>query len=87
MPTAFRPNVRRRVHLKHLDLQTESTTLIETGLRQWFRILARRPSARLSMASTLVDDMWHEFLLHTRDYAASATRHSGSFCTTSLSPG
>ncbi len=53
----FPSSVRRRLHLKHPDLRTESTTLIETALRQWFRILARRPSARLSMPSTLVDDM------------------------------
>lgn len=75
----FPSNVRRRVHLKHPDLRTQSTTLIETALRQWFRILARRPSARLSMPSTLADDMWHEFLLHTRDYAAFCDAAFGQF--------
>jgi hypothetical protein len=75
----FPPSVRRRVQLKHSDLRTESTALVETALRQWFRILARRPSSRLSMPSMLVDDMWHEFLLHTRDYAAFCDAAFGRF--------
>ena len=45
----FPSSVRLRVCLKHPDLRTESTALVETALRQWFRLLARRSSARLSM--------------------------------------
>jgi hypothetical protein len=37
------------------------------------------PSARLSMPSVLVDDMWHKFLLHTRDYAAFCDAAFGRF--------
>lgn len=66
----FPSSVRQRLRLKHRDLGTESAALIEAATRQWFRILAQNPRARLSMPSLLVDDMWHEFLLHTRDYAA-----------------
>ncbi len=66
----FSTSVRQRFRLKHPELRTESTALVETALRQWFRLLARRPSVRLSMPSTVVDDLWHEMLLHTRDYAA-----------------
>lgn len=31
------------------------------------------------MPSTLADDMWHEFLLHTRDYAAFCDAAFGQF--------
>jgi hypothetical protein len=75
----FPSSVCQRVRLKHPDLRVEDTALVETALRQWFRILARRPSARLSMPSMLVDDMWHEFLLHTRDYAAFCDAAVGKF--------
>ncbi|MFN2494560.1 MAG: hypothetical protein ABR608_01430 [Pseudonocardiaceae bacterium] len=75
----FPSSVRQRLRLKHPDLQTESAALVETALRQWFRLLARRPSVRLSMPSVLVDDMWHEFLLHTRDYAAFCDAAFGQF--------
>jgi hypothetical protein len=75
----FPSSVGQRVRLKHPDLQMEDTALVETALRQWFRVLARRPSARLSMPSMLVDDMWHEFLLHTRDYAAFCDAAFGKF--------
>ncbi|MGQ0774844.1 MAG: hypothetical protein ACT4NY_10570 [Pseudonocardiales bacterium] len=40
---------------------------------------ARRPTARLSMPSKLVDDMWHEMVLHTRDYAAFCDTAFGRF--------
>ncbi len=48
-------------------------------MRQWFRILARRPSLRLSMPSASVDEMWHEFLVHTRHYAAFCDAAFGQF--------
>ena len=40
---------------------------------------ARRPKARLSMPSTVVDDLWHEMLLHTRDYAVFCDAAFGRF--------
>jgi hypothetical protein len=75
----FPSGVRQRVRFKHPDLEPEGTALIEKALRQWFRLLARHPSVRLSMPSMLVDDMWHEFLLHTRDYAAFCDAVLGQF--------
>lgn len=75
----FPSGVRQRIRLKHPSLGAESMALVEAGLRQWFRIVARRPTARLSMPSILVDDMWHEFMLHTRDYAAFCDAAFGRF--------
>jgi hypothetical protein len=77
----FPSSVRQRLRRTHPDLDTEGLALIEAATRQWFRILARRPTARLwlSMPSTLADDMWHEFLLHTRDYAVFCDTAFGRF--------
>lgn len=75
----FPSSVRQRMRLKHPDLGIENTALVESALRQWFRILARRPSARPAMPSMSVDDMWHELLLHTRDYAAFCDAAFGHF--------
>jgi hypothetical protein len=74
----FPPSVYQKLRFKHPDLGTESTALIAAATRQWFRILARHPRARLSMPSTAVADMAHEFLSHPRDYVAfcdTAFRH------------
>jgi len=43
--------------------------LVEAAARQWFRVAARHPRAKLSMSSVLVDDLWRELARHTRDYA------------------
>ena len=75
----FSTSMRRRLRLKHPDLGLPSITLIEAATRQWFRLLARRPKARLSMPSRAVDDLWHEMLLHTRDYAAFCDAAIGRF--------
>ena len=75
----FPSSVRQRFRFKYPDLGTNSTELIEAATRQWFRILARHPKTRLSMPSVVVDDMWHELLLHTRDYAAFCNAAFGRF--------
>ncbi|WP_433358353.1 hypothetical protein ACQPYV_16280 [Micromonospora saelicesensis] len=60
-----------RQHLRNLypHLSDDDLVLVETATRQWFRIIARQPSAKLSMPSVVVDDLWQELTLHARDYA------------------
>ena len=63
-------SVRQRLRLKHPDLGTESTELIEAATRQMAPYPRPPPPHAVVDASLVVDDMWLEFLLHTRDYAA-----------------
>ncbi|MEU5935713.1 hypothetical protein [Micromonospora sp. NPDC047187] len=64
-PASGRQHLRNRYpHLSDDDL-----VLVETATRQWFRIIARQPGAKLSMPSVVVDDLWQEMTLHARDYA------------------
>jgi hypothetical protein len=69
-------SVRQRFAFQHGDMTTDGIGTVESATRQWFRLAARHPKATLSMPSVLVDDMWHELVLHTRDYA--------DFCQTAL---
>jgi hypothetical protein len=65
----FPSSVRSRFSLQHQALSAEDVRVVEAATRQWFRLVARHPKAKLAMPSVIVDDMWHEFVLHTRDYA------------------
>ena len=66
----------RRTHpgLSHKDCQ-----LVGLGLRQFF--LAHLKSGRqyVSMPSQVVDDLWHEFILHTKSYDAFCRQAFGQF--------
>jgi hypothetical protein len=66
----FPAGARQRLGQQHLELGDADIGLIEAAARQWFRLFARRPTATLAMPSVAVDDLWHELVLHTRDYDA-----------------
>jgi hypothetical protein len=66
----FPSGVRQRFTLQHGEIPTEEVGQVEAATRQWFRVVARRPKGRLSVPSVAVDDLWHELVLHTGEYAA-----------------
>jgi hypothetical protein len=55
--------------MQHESLSAEDVWLVEAGTSQWFRLVARHPKTKLAMPSVIVDHLWHEMVLHTRDYA------------------
>ena len=65
----FPGSVRQRLGLAYPDLSAEDVRMVEDAARQWFRLAARRPSAPLSMPSTVVGAYWREFALRTYEYA------------------
>lgn len=75
----FPGSVRQRFALQRDDLGSDDIRLVEGGTRQWFRLAARHPKARLAMPSVIVDDLWHEFVLHTREYAEFCEAGLGRF--------
>jgi hypothetical protein len=75
----FPRSVRQRFAHQHPQLADDDLTLVEAAARQWFRLAARHPVAKLSMASVLVDDFWRELLRHTRDYATFCDAAFGRF--------
>jgi hypothetical protein len=57
-----------RFRQKHPDLNRAQETLVRDGLQQYFQICQRARGRFVSMPSQVVDDLWHEFILFTRDY-------------------
>jgi hypothetical protein len=77
--TTFPHGVRHRFAGSHADLTAEDIQTVEAATRQWFRLAARNPRAHLSMPSVVVDDLWHEWVLHTREYADFCEAAFGRF--------
>jgi hypothetical protein len=65
----FPSGVRQRFALQHGELSGDALRSVEGAARQWFRLAARHPKARLAMPSVVVDEFCREFLLHAREYA------------------
>jgi hypothetical protein len=65
---AARPNV---------DLKQQQ--LVARGLRQFFLAYLKGGRRRVAMPSQVVDDLWHEFILFTRQYQTFCERAFGGF--------
>jgi hypothetical protein len=75
----FPGSVRQRFAQQREGLSSDQLRRVEAGARQWFRLAAGHPKVRLWMPSVVVDQLWHEFVLHTRDYAAFCDAAFGRF--------
>jgi hypothetical protein len=60
---------RQRLLNQHGHLSGDDIHLVEAATRQWFRLVARHPRARLVMPSLVADALWQELAFHARDYA------------------
>jgi hypothetical protein len=52
---------------------------VSRGLRQFFLAHLMSGKRYVSMPSQVADDLWHEFILYTRDYEAFCRRAFGAF--------
>ena len=68
-----------RLHAKRPALDTKDMQLVARALRQFF--LAHLMSGRkyVSMPSQVADELWHEFILYTRNYEEFCRRAFGRF--------
>lgn len=66
----FPSGARQRFGFVHQSLSSDGIRLVEDATRQWFRLAARHPRAKIAMPSVAADAMWHEVTLHTREYDA-----------------
>jgi hypothetical protein len=55
----------------------KETDLIEHGLKQFFLANLRSKGKFVAMPSKIADEMWHEFILHTKAYEAWCKRAYG----------
>lgn len=68
-----------RFRLKHDNLSPAQEALVRDGLHQYFHICQRARGKFVSMPSQVVDDLWHDFILFTRNYEAFCDRAFGRF--------
>jgi hypothetical protein len=68
-----------KLRKQHPQLTLKDCQLVAHGLRQFF--LAHLKSGRqfVSMPSQVADDLWHEFILYTRNYKAFCDKAFGQF--------
>ena len=68
-----------RLRQKHPHLTLKDCQLIASGLRQFFLVYFQSGCKFVAMPSQVVDDLWHEFILYTREYDAFCQHAFGHF--------
>ncbi len=63
----------------HPQLTNKDCQLVGRALRQYFVTYAKSGHKPVSMPSQVVDDLWHEFILYTRDYGTFCNKAFGRF--------
>jgi hypothetical protein len=64
---------------KHPGLDLKGCHMAARALRQFFLIHHKLPKQRIGMPSRVVDDLWHEFILDTREYQRFCRQAFGRF--------
>jgi hypothetical protein len=63
----------------HPDLSLKDCQLVAQGLRQFFLGHLKSGKKYVAMPSQVVDDLWHEFILYTKNYQHFCRHAFGSF--------
>jgi hypothetical protein len=75
----FAPSMLQSVRARHPPLTDEDLQLVSEALRVFFLVRLHTGETLLGMPSKVVDDLWHEFILHTQDYQRFCQRAFGGF--------
>lgn len=73
------PGLLERLEKKRPGLERKDSALVSRGLRQFFLAYLMSGRKYVSMPSQVADDLWHEFILYTREYDAFCRRAFGGF--------
>ncbi len=60
-------------------MERKDSALVSRGLRQFFIAYLMSGKRYVSMPSQVADDLWHEFILYTREYESFCRRAFGAF--------
>lgn len=63
----------------HPGFTRKEAALVATGLRQFFLAYLNSGRREVAMPSQVADDLWHEFILYTRDYGRFCQAAFGDF--------
>jgi hypothetical protein len=75
----FPPALLKKVHQAYPHIHSKDSTLILTGLREFFLICLDAEMKPVSMPSQVVDVAWHEFILSTQAYEEFCQNAFGRF--------
>lgn len=64
---------------RHPNLTTKDCQLVSQGLRQFFLGHLKSGRKYVSMPSQVADDLWHEFILYTKNYQQFCQQGFGRF--------
>ena len=78
LPLAAR-GLLQRLEKHHPGFERKDSALVSRGLRQYFLAYLMSGRRYVSMPSQVADDLWHEFILYTREYDAFCRRAFGGF--------
>lgn len=68
-----------RLEKQHAGFERKDSALVSRGLRQFFLAYLRGGRRFVSMPSQVADDLWHEFILYTREYQTFCRKAFGGF--------
>jgi len=68
-----------RLRKQHPHLTLKDCQLVAHGLRQFFLAHLKSRRQHVSMPSQAADDLWHEFILYTKNYQMFCQRAFGRF--------
>lgn len=73
------PGLLKRLEKHHPGFARKDSALVSRGLRQFFLAYLMGGKRYVSMPSQVADDLWHEFILYTREYEQFCRRAFGGF--------
>ena len=68
-----------RLEKHHAGMERKNSALVSRGLRQFFIAYLMSGKRFVSMPSQIADDLWHEFILYTREYDSFCRQAFGTF--------
>jgi hypothetical protein len=75
----FPRGVFEKIHRARPALELKEQQLVARALRQFFLAYLKSGCKRVAMPSQAADDLWHEFILFTRDYQSFCDQAFGQF--------
>jgi hypothetical protein len=73
------PGLLQRLEKHRPGFERKDSALVSRGLRQFFLAYLMSGKRYVSMRSQVADDLWHEFILYTREYDSFCRRAFGGF--------
>jgi hypothetical protein len=76
---AFPPGLFDKLAARRPELAHKDMSLVARGLRQYFLAYLMSGRKFVSMPSQVADDLWHEFILYTKNYQQFCQKAFGTF--------